>query len=66
MYGSTNYQVGRQVLLGGDEMVQPLSTAKLSSDAVLAVSLAKLWPHREHESGIKSLFAALVGMVGVN
>jgi len=39
-------------------MTQPLSfTSKLASDKELAASLAKLWPHREHESNcIKNLF----------
>jgi len=39
-------------------MTQPSSATPMhSSDAVLAASLAKLWPHREHESNcFKNLF----------
>jgi hypothetical protein len=41
-------------------MIQPLPSAKRSSDEALAASLAKLWPHREHESNaLKNLFCRL-------
>jgi hypothetical protein len=34
-----------------------LSTLESPTDAALAASLAKLWPHREHESNaVKNLF----------
>jgi hypothetical protein len=31
-------------------MVRKASTFRNSADAALAASLAKIWPHREHES----------------
>jgi len=38
---------------------------KSRSDAELAVSLARLWPHREHESsGSPVFFAVLVFTIG--
>jgi hypothetical protein len=38
-------------------MIQPSSTSRPASDEALATSLAKLWPHREHESSaVKNLF----------
>jgi len=41
-------------------MMPPLSTPKPASDKALASSLAKLWPHREHESNVvKNLFCRL-------
>jgi hypothetical protein len=41
-------------------MSQPSSTASNPADATLIASLAKLWPHRAHESNaIKSLFCSI-------
>jgi hypothetical protein len=41
-------------------MVQPLTSPEPSSDAALATSLARLWPHREHESNaVKNLCCGL-------
>ncbi len=41
-------------------MLQPLTRSRPSSDAELATSLAKLWPHREHESNaVVNLFCSL-------
>ena len=41
-------------------MLRMSSTSKLTSDSALAVSLAKLWPHRELESNsVKNLFCWL-------
>ncbi len=38
-------------------MFEASSTADIASDEVLARSLAKLWPHREHESNaLKNMF----------
>lgn len=42
--------------------MQPLAT-KNSSDAELAVSLARLWPNREHEA---SAVAGLLCRVGIH
>jgi hypothetical protein len=40
-------------------MLQPETTAR-PSDSELVASLAKLWPHREHESNsIKNLFCSV-------
>jgi hypothetical protein len=40
-------------------MLQPQRQSRNPADAALAISLAKLWPHREHESNsIKALFCA--------
>jgi hypothetical protein len=44
------------------EGMQPMNT-KSSSDAELAVSLARLWPNREHEA---SAVAGLLCRVGIH
>ena len=41
-------------------MIQSSSTSKAASDEALAASVAKLWPHREHESSaVKNLFCCV-------
>jgi hypothetical protein len=39
-----------------------MSTPRASSDAELATSLAKLWPHREHESSALKNFLCSAGL----
>ena len=41
-------------------MSQP--TASSTADQILATSLAKLWPHREHESNAMKSFFCRVGL----
>jgi hypothetical protein len=51
---------------GGSEMSQPAMTAH-PADSELLASLAKLWPHREHESNaIKNIFALSACITGTN
>ena len=42
-------------------MLQP-ATASRPADAELVVSLAKLWPHRQHESNAVKNFFCSVGL----
>ena len=43
-------------------MMQPSSKLNLASDEALADSLAKLWPHREHESNAIKNFVCRCGL----